>query len=146
MTTTFDRESCIAEGVAQLKEEHANWVVVWKHGDIAGWKKVLLAAQQIWKHTERTCQIYRIELEKRVNRATTRGGRELWNPHHYVLDSFMRKNPPPVQGGSQPHRLSRTSGPSQSDKRLFDEMAWTYDKLEDNLGALRQIASKKLRR
>ena len=43
-------------------------------------------------------------------------------------------------------RQPRTAGPSQSDKRMYDEMAKTYDRLEDNLGALRQIASKKMRR
>ena len=93
-----------------------------------GWKRVLLTAQRIWKRVERTCQIHRDDLTARVRRSTTRGGLELWNPHHYLLGTFERKAAPAAQGaGLPPHRQPRTSGPSQSDKRMYKEMAKTYD-------------------
>ena len=111
-----------------------------------GWKRVLLTAQRIWKRVERTCQIHRDDLTARVRRLTTRGGLELWNPHHYLLGTFERKAAPAAQGAGQPPpRQARTAGPSQSTKRMYNEMVRTYDCLEDNLGALRQIASKKMR-
>ena len=129
-----------------LRDQHAEWVIVWERGDLRGWHRVLTTAQKIWKRVERTCLIDRDALARRVSRSTTRGGSELWNPHHYHLDSFLRKTPQPAPGGSQGRRAPRNSGPSQADKRLFEEMARTYEGMEMNLGALRQIASKKIRR
>lgn len=142
----LDREARLVEGVAQLQEQHAAWAQAWESEDLRNWKKALLTAQRIWKRVERSCKIHRDDLTTRVRRLTTRGGQELWNPHHYLLDSFERKPPPsPSRGPSQQPRLPR-AGPSQAEKRLFDEMERTYTTMEVNFGALRQIATKKMRR
>ena len=125
-----------------LQNEHEDWVGVWERGDLRGWKRVLLTAQRIWKKVERTCQTNREELARLVSRSTTKHGRELWNPHHYQLDAFLRKDPQPAPSRS---RL-RNPNPPQAEKRLYEEMARTYEDLEGNMGALRQISIKKMKK
>lgn len=136
-------EKRLAEGVALIQDQHTGWVKVWEGAESRGWKQVLLTAQNIWKRIERTCNINCIKLAKRVRQLKTRGGLELWNPHHYQLQSFLRKEPQVAQGGS---RQTKNSNPSKAEKHLFDKMARTCNQLGLNLGALRQIASKKLKK
>ena len=78
-----------------------------------------------------------------VNRSTTQGGRELWNPHHYCLDQFKRKTPVSALDVSQGFRQVRTS---TSEKRLYKEMASTYAGIAVNMGAIREITIKKMRK
>lgn len=76
----------------------------------------------------------------------TRGGLELWNLRHYLLDSFERRAAKPAQGATQASRRQpRTMGLSLLEKQMYDEMARTYNQLKVNLRALRQITSEKLK-
>lgn len=117
--------------------------MAWERNDARQWRRAILTAQRIWKKVERTCKIDRNDLAIKVSRSTTKGGKELWNPHHYLLDSFERKPPLTHQDVNKGFRQAKTS---TSDKRLYDEIANTYADIAVNMGAIRQIAIKKMRK
>lgn len=116
---------------------------MWAKEDLHAWSQILTAAMQVWRQVEKLCQIHREDLAVRVSRWTTYGGSKLWNPHHYQLDVFKRKTRDPAPGGSTQGCQPRTN---PNAKRLHKEMARMYKDIAVNVGALRQIASKKLSR
>ena len=138
----LDREARLTEGIAQIRAHHAEWTQAWAREDLHAWSRILTAAMRVWRRTEKSCQIHREDLAVRVSRSTTYGGSELWNLHHYRLDVFERKTPGPTPGGSTRGRQPRTA---PSSKRLLEEMANVYEGIAVNMGAIREIATKKMR-
>lgn len=139
----LDPAARLAEGVVRLQTTHWEWVQAWERRDLPAWNRILLQGQRTWRKIERTCGVDRQRLITLVNRSTTQGGRELWNPHHYHLDRFERRAPVTHQDVRQGFRQVQATS---QEKRLYDEMANTYADIAVNMGAIREIAIKKMRR
>lgn len=139
----LDPATHLSEGFVQLQTTHWEWVQAWERRDLPAWNQILLQGQRTWRKIERTCGVDRQRLITLVNRSTTQGGRELWNPHHYHLDRFERRAPVTHQDVRQGFRQVQATS---QEKRLYDEMANTYADIAVNMGAIREIAIKKMRR
>ena len=66
----------------------------------------------------------------------------MWNPHHYCLDRLKRKQA--VSALDVNHSFFQVRK-TNSDKRLYDEIVSTYANIAMNMGAIREIALKKMR-
>lgn len=143
MAGPLGQEEQLREGVIQIQDHHAEWTQAWRRQDLHAWSKILTAAMKVWRRVEKSCQIHRDDLLARVSRSTTYDGTELWNPHHYRLDAFERKTQDPAPGGSARGLQQKTTS---STKRLFEKMANAYEDIAVNMGAIRQIATKKMKK
>ena len=65
------------------------------------------------------------------------------DPHHYFLDHLERKQAVSALDVNHGSCQVRTTN---SNKRLYKEIASTYANIAVNMGAIREIAIKKMRR